>query len=367
MQAVILVGGEGTRLRPLTVNTPKAMVPVLNKPFLEHYLGYLSEHGITDVTLALGYLPDRIRAYFDKVPTGSGLTYVVETSPLGTAGAVKNVEPHLQGGPFFVFNGDIITGLDLRALLAFHQEKKAKATIALTPVEDPTAFGLVETDGEGRVQRFVEKPSWDAVTTNMINAGVYILDPEVLALVPPQTYYMFEQGLFPLLLKRGERVYAYPSDSYWIDIGTPQKYLQLQRDLLTGRVNGTRSGVEPQEIGEGCSIDPTAQISGPVLMGQNCTIGPRVHIIGPAVLGPGCRVEEGSQIKGAVLWQGVHVGADVKVEDSILAADCSVEGGCWVVGGCVLGDGAEIGEGNRLGQGVRVWPGKRVEPRTLSF
>lgn len=367
MQAVILVGGEGTRLRPLTVNTPKAMVPILNRPYLEHTFDYLNGHGIKDIILALGYLPHRIKAHFDNAHgLQSRLTYVVESSPLGTAGAVKNVEPYLSGEPFFVFNGDIVTDLDLRAMYEFHCRQKAKVTIALTAVENPTAFGVVEADGDGRVQRFVEKPSWDAVTTNMINAGVYILAPEVLETIPSQTYYMFEQGLFPLLLKRGERVYSYPVNGYWIDMGTPEKYLRLHHDLLQGRARLRREGCDV-ETGQGCNIHVSAQITGPVLIGDSCTIGQRVQIMGPAVLGPRCRVEEGAVIKGAVLWPGVHVGPETRVEDSILGADSAVAGNCWVVGGCVLGDGVDVGEGNRLGQAILVWPGKHVEPRTLSF
>mgnify|MGYP001570793551 CR=1 FL=1 len=368
MQAVILVGGEGTRLRPLTVNTPKSMVPILNQPYLEHNLDYLKKHGIKDVILALGYLPHRIKTYFDSVgEQDSHLTYVVESTPLGTAGAVKNVEPHLHGEAFYVFNGDIVTDIDLRDMYTFHKREKASVTIALTAVENPTAFGVVETDNNGRVRRFVEKPGWDEVTTNMINAGVYIVEPEVLKLIPSQTFYMFEQGLFPLLLKQGEKVCGYPSTGYWIDMGTPEKYLKLHHDLLHKMARDGRDGGVVGGIGEGCSIHPSVQITGPVLIGKNCKIGPRVRIIGPVVLGDGCQVDEGSVIEGAVLWEGVHVGAEVNLKDSILAANCRVAGHCWIVGGCVLGDGVEIGEGNRLGQAIRVWQGKKLEPGTLSF
>lgn len=368
MQAVILVGGEGTRLRPLTVNTPKSMVPILNQPYLEHILDYLKQYEVKDVILALGYLPNRIKAYFDRAgKRDSSLTYVVERAPLGTAGAVKNVEQYLQGEAFYVFNGDIITDIDLKKMLAFHKKNQAVVTIALTAVENPTAFGVVETDNNGRVQRFVEKPSWDAVTTNMINAGVYIIEPEVLKFIPSQTFYMFEQGLFPLLLKQDKRVYGYPSNGYWIDMGTPEKYLRLHHDLLHEMARDGRDGGVVGGIGEGCHIHPTVQITGPVLIGRNCIIGPRVHIIGPAVLGEGCKIDEGALIEGAVLWEGVHVGVEVNLKDSILAANCSVADHCWIMGGCVLGDGVEIGEGNRLGQAIRVWPGKKLEPGTLSF
>lgn len=204
MKAVILVGGEGTRLRPLTYSTPKPMVPILNRPFLEHMLKYMKSHHINDVILALCYLPDHIRAYFGNGSDyGVKLTYDVETSPLGTAGAVKNVAQHLDE-TFFVFNGDVFTDLNLTAMLDTHRKKSSKATIALTPVDDPSMYGVVETDTNDRVKRFVEKPKREEATTNMINAGIYILEPELLEYIPANQNYMFERGLFPLLLEQGD-------------------------------------------------------------------------------------------------------------------------------------------------------------------
>lgn len=223
MKGVILVGGEGTRMRPLTCNTAKAMLPVLNQPFLGHMIRYLREGGINDIIFALCYLPDNIKRYFgDGSQFGVKLTYVVEESPLGTAGGVKNAAAYLDD-LFFVFNGDIVTDIDLRAMLSFHRRRKAKATIALTPVEDPSHYGVVETNAQGRVKRFIEKPPREEATTNMINAGIYILDPQVLNDVPPRTFFMFERHLFPLLLEKGVPIYGFPCDAYWIDMGTPGK------------------------------------------------------------------------------------------------------------------------------------------------
>ena len=197
MKAVLLVGGEGTRLRPLTCNTVKAMVPIVNRPFFEHLLGYLSSHGVDDIVVTLCYLPDRIESRFGNgSECGVKLAYVMEETPLGTAGAVKNAESHLDGA-FFVFNGDVMTNIDLRAMLSFHRERNAVATIALTPVENPSAYGVVETAADGRVKRFIEKPPPGQAPTNMINAGIYILEPEVLRGVPQGTPCMFEHHLFP--------------------------------------------------------------------------------------------------------------------------------------------------------------------------
>jgi mannose-1-phosphate guanylyltransferase len=211
MKAVILVGGLGTRLRPLTCNTPKPMIPLVNQPFIEWMLLRLREQGITEVILAVQYLASRFR---ESLGDGSRLELkihiVEETEPLGTAGAVKNVE-HLLDGPTFVFNGDVMTDLDLRAMLAFHREKQSKVTISLTPVEDPTQFGLVEMDRQNRVQRFLEKPGPEDITTDLINAGTYIIEPEVFRYVPPKQFYMFERGLFPVMLQTGDPMFGFPS------------------------------------------------------------------------------------------------------------------------------------------------------------
>jgi mannose-1-phosphate guanylyltransferase len=220
MKAVVLAGGEGTRLRPLTCNQPKPMVPLLNRPFLERLLLRLKEHGVGEVALALSYLPEVVKARFgDGDGLGVRLFYPQEERPLGTAGAVKNWESHLDG-TFFVFNGDIFTDLDLGEVLRFHREKQAKATIVLTPVEDPTAYGVVEMDPSGRVKRFVEKPPADQVNSRWVNAGTYVLESEVLQYIPAGQHSMFERGLFPLLVDMGIPVYGYPSRAYWLDLST---------------------------------------------------------------------------------------------------------------------------------------------------
>jgi mannose-1-phosphate guanylyltransferase len=350
MKAVILVGGEGTRLRPLTCNITKAMVPILNRPFLEHMLRYLREHGIGEIILAMGYLPTQIQSYFgDGAQLGVRMTYLVEESPLGTAGAVKNAEAFLDE-PFFVFNGDVLTEIDLTAMMGRHQEIRPKVSIALTPVEDPTIYGVVETDSGGRVERFIEKPARDEVTSNMINAGIYILEPEVLGHVPPSTPFMFEHHLFPQLLEMDEAILSYPSDAYWIDIGTPEKYLKAHHDLLL------RWGDKGIRVGRGSKVHSTARIDGPVLIGENCVVAEDTQIKGPTVLGPGCEVASSAVVEGSVLWQGVKVGEGVILRNCVAGSGSRVQAGSQALVDCVLGDGITVDGGQQLAEGDRVWP-----------
>lgn len=325
MKAVILIGGEGTRLRPLTSTTPKAMVPILNRPFMEHLLCYLKKHGIRETILAMGYLPDPIQSCFgDGTQLGVRMTYLVEESPLGTAGAVKNAESFLNE-PFIVLNGDILTEIDLADMIKRHQKIKSKASIALTPVDNPIVYGVVETDAAGTVKRFVEKPSWDKVTSNMINAGIYILEPEVLAHIPASTPYMFEHHLFPLLLEIGEPILSYPSDAYWIDIGTPEKYLKANHDLLL------RWGSADVRTEGKSQIHSTARIEGPVLIGERCNIAANVHIKGPTVLGPRCRIAKGAVIEGTVLWEGSKVAEKTVLKNCVVGPFGCIENSCHIL------------------------------------
>jgi mannose-1-phosphate guanylyltransferase len=360
MKAVILVGGQGTRLRPLTLNIGKAMVPVLNKPFLEHMLYYLRAHVVDDIVLAMHYRPSQVEDYFGAGGgLGIKLSYVVEENPLGTAGAVKNSEQYL-GETFFVLNGDVFTDLDLGAMMAFHGEKEAKGTIALTPVADPTLYGVVETDERGRIQRFVEKPAPGQGRSNMINAGIYVLEPEVLRYIPPQTHFMFEYDLFPMLLEMGQPLYGYATRDYWIDIGNPEKYLRLNHDLLLGRCGRGFSC-----IAEASSIHPTARIREPVVIGRDANIGPDVLLQGPTVIGPGCKIGEQAVVEGSVLWSKVQVGRRAMLQNCIIADNCSIGDEAYVGSGSVLGADVTVARGGRLEPGTKVWPGTEVESQIL--
>gem|GEM_PF-80331 len=321
-KAVVLVGGEGTRLRPLTYFMPKPMVPVVNRPFLEHTIAYLKKHGTEHIILTLSYLPEVIQGYLgDDSKLGVQLSYTVEQSPLGTAGAVRNADRYLDS-TFAVLNGDIFTELDITDMVAFHRHKRAKATIALSWVDNPCAFGTVETDSDGRVRRFVEKPSPDRVTTHWINAGVYILEPEVLRFVPADSLYMFEDGLFPRLLELGEPVYGYPFSGYWLDMGTPDKYRRLNCDLLQLRTRSALlEGLREDEIrcDKNVVICPTAKIVGPVVIANGCRIGEGVHIKGPVVMGQNCHVADGASIEETVLWDDVEIGGGAILKQSIVS------------------------------------------------
>ena len=332
MKAIILVGGEGTRLRPLTYSTVKAMVPVLNKPFIEYVVRYLSNHSIGEIILALGYKPDSITDYFGGASQlDAKLVYCVESIPLGTAGAVKNAGQYIND-TFFVINGDIFTDIDLTDMLDFHKNKGAKVTIALTPVDDPTQFGVVETNNQQRVTRFVEKPSWEQVTSNLINAGVYILEGEILERIPQGKHFMFERDVFPQLLAEGEPVFGYVTDTYWIDMGTPEKYLQLNRDLLCGKSAQVAFQAGDIRIDKQSSIHPRAELTGPILMDRDCTISKGVQLKGPVVIGSGCNIHDGAIIESSILWQKVSIGKQATLKDCIVASDSCIEDNACIEG-----------------------------------
>lgn len=360
MQAVVLAGGLGTRLHPLTATTPKPMLPLLNRPFLEHLLRRLRGHGVTHALLTLHHHPELIKTHFDDgASVGLAMDYLVEERPLGTAGGVKALEGLLTGA-FVVCNGDIYTDLDLGAAVAFHRRMGAQATIVLTHADDPTAFGMVETDAAGRILRFVEKPAPERVTTNWVNAGTYILEPDVLRYAPAGEHFMFEGGLFPRLLAEGEAVYAFRSDAYWTDMGTPAAYLRLHEDLLRGSAGGgllgapTRPGVW---AGPACDVAETATLAPPLLLGAGCAIAADARLRGPLTLGDACTVEAGATASNAVVGRNSRLGAGAAVEGCILGEGVVVGPGARVGAGCVLGEGARVSAGGALPAGAILLPG----------
>lgn len=359
LKAVILVGGQGTRLRPLTYNTPKPMVPVLNIPFLEHVIRNLKEHNVTEIVLAQFYLPASMREYFsDGSKLGVKLYYVMEESPMGTAGAVKNVEDFLDT-TFFVLNGDIFHNRDFTGMLKFHRRHRAKATLVLSPVEDPTIYGVVESDKRNRVKRFLEKPKAEDVTTNMINAGTYVLEPEILRRIPPDTRFSFEHDVFPQMLADGLPVYAYPTDNYWMDTGTPEKYLQLHRDLLSGKHEGY-SFEKDVATSEGCDIHSSVKFKGKVIIGANCKVDSGVKLTGPVVIGPGCTIGENAKITDSVVWHNTAIGQRAVVKSSIIADNCKIGDDSYLID-AVLGDHVTVSNGLKLEKGSRVMPSEIVK------
>ncbi|MBP1468710.1 NDP-sugar synthase [Candidatus Chloroploca sp. M-50] len=370
MKAVILVGGLGTRLRPLTCNTPKPMIPLVNQPFIEWMLLRLRDQGISEVVLAVQYLAERFRhAFGDGSRLEMKLHIVEEPEPRGTAGAVKNVE-HLLDGPTFIFNGDVMTDLDLRAMLAYHQEKQSKVTIALTPVEDPTQFGLVETERDDRVKRFLEKPRVEDITTNLINAGTYVIDPEVLRYVPPNQFYMFERGLFPVIMQIGDPMYGYSTRAYWTDIGKPQTYIDVHHDILIGKVKYDFRGEQIADrvwVEGDATIHPSAQVVGPVVIGNGTVIGRGARIIGPTVIGPGCQLGTDVSLEGAILWEKNILEEGVTIRNSVLGANNTIGAKTYLTDGAIIGDDCSFGAENRLERGIRIWPGTILGDKAISF
>ena len=335
MQALILAGGKGTRLRPLTVYTPKPVVPICNRPFLLYQIDTLRRAGVRNVTLALSYQPTKIEQLLgDGSDYGVEIKYAVEPQPMGTAGAFKFAQGFIRERTV-VFNGDVLTDLDLGAVIREHEARRATATIVLTPVENPSAYGLVVTEPDGRVRRFLEKPKADEISVNTINAGTYVLEPQVLDLIPAGENYSFEYGLFPDLLRRGESFYAHvpAGHAYWLDIGTPARYLQAHQDLLAGRVRDVEA---PTRRGR-FELAAGAEVDGLSMVADNCTVKSGAQVSN-SVLGEGCYVEEKARVENSVVWPHTRVGAGAVVSGAIIGRGCHVGRYSQVGAGAVLGD-----------------------------
>ncbi len=353
MQAIVLVGGEGTRLRPLTYGTPKPMVPILGVPFLARTMERLAQAGITDVILPAGYLPQQIIDYFgDGSAIGMKITYVIEATPLGTAGALKNVEEHIHG-PFVVLNGDILTSLDLRAMIAEHQRKGGIGLLHLIRVDDPSAFGCVVHDAEGRISAFVEKPPKGTEPTNEVNAGTYLFEREILDLIPKGRNVSIERETFPRIIAEGKGLYAYTTGDYWMDLGKPEQYLTAHRDVLARRM--PMLAVEPGVTGAGAeTLARLSKLSLPVHADAGVEVDPQAEIGPNVVLGAGCSIAAGAIVRDAVLWDRVTIEEGAVVEGAIVASGARIGAGAYVAPGSVIGHDAEIAPGERLEPDSRV-------------
>ncbi|NQT30155.1 MAG: NDP-sugar synthase [Candidatus Saganbacteria bacterium] len=352
MKAIIIAGGLGTRLRPLTCNTPKPIVPVVNRPFVVHQIELLVKHGIDEVILNLHYLSHEIKKILgDGRHWGIKIHYSIEEHPLGTAGAVKNAEQFFDDGPMVIFNGDILTDINLSKVIAFHREKKAAVTLTLTEVEDPTPFGLILTDKNGRVTKFLEKPSWDMVSVKTINAGIYIVDPKIFKEVPAGKPYSFERELYPSLLKQGVPIFGYPSEAYWIDIGNPHKYSEAHQAILRGEVAVKIIGSRIDGrfwVGADAHIDPTVRIIGPSIIGEKARLGPETEIVDYVVIGDRVTIGAHCTLDHAIIWKGCKIGNHVHLSSCILGANCTIEDGVVIEKGTVLADGTQIKKGTRM-------------------
>src|SRR5437773_4750155 len=351
MKAILLAGGKGTRLRPLTIHTPKPIVPIFDRPFLHYQLDLLKQvPEIDEVILSLNYQPRRIEEIFGAGDSaGIAIRYVVEPAPLGTAGAVRYAGESLHES-VVVFNGDVLTEVDLAAVIAMHRERKARATIVLTPVENPSAYGLVETDRQGNILRFLEKPKPDEITCDTINAGIYVLEPDTFDRIPSGMPYSIERSFFPSLIERGEPFCAYVDRGYWIDIGTPEKYMQVHRDIMDGRFQAAPFAagscsvwISPQaRVEEGATIEGPCFIDAGVVVKAGARIGPYT------VIGRQCWIEEHAVLDRAIVWPNSRISQEPVVRGPILRRHCHVGRSALIENGAVLGDKSVITDYSRL-------------------
>lgn len=365
MRAVLMAGGSGTRLRPLTCDLPKPMVPILNRPIAEHIVNLLKRHRMTEIIATLHYLPDALRDYFgDGSEFGVQMTYAVEEDqPLGTAGCVKNVA-ELLNETFLTISGDCMTDFNLSQAIAFHRQRGAIATLILTRVPNPVEFGVVITDKEGRIQRFLEKPSSSEIFSDTVNTGTYILEPEVLQYLPEDVECDFSRDLFPLLLDRGEPLYGYIAEGYWCDVGHLDAYREAQYDALQGKIHLDIAYHQRSPglwVGENTTIDPSARIQTPALIGHHCRIGPRANIEAGTAIGDNVTIGAEADLKRPILWNGVTVGEQAHLWACVISRGTRVDRRAQISEGAVLGTLSAVGEEAHLVPGVRVWPGKEIE------
>ena len=352
MKAILLAGGKGTRLRPLTIHTPKPIVPIFNRPFLHYQIDLLKQvPEIDEVILSLNYQPRRIEEIFgDGSDHGIKIRYVVEPAPLGTAGAIKYAGDQLTDS-VVVFNGDVLTQIDLAAVLRLHRERRARATIVLTPVDNPTAYGLVETDAEGNVKRFLEKPKPEEVTTPNINAGIYVLEPDTFDRIPSNVAWSIERSYFPSLVERRETFVAYIYNGYWIDIGTPEKYMQVHRDIMDGRYRTepfSGNGAPRSFVAGDARIEDGATVEGPCFIDEGVLVKTGARIGPYSVIGRQCQVEEEARIDGAIVWQNGRIGKDASITNAIIGRNCHIGRSSTIGAGTVLGDKSSLTDYTRV-------------------
>jgi mannose-1-phosphate guanylyltransferase len=369
MQALILAGGEGTRLRPLTSTIPKPVVPLVGRPFITYMLQWLRSHGVDEAILSCGFMAGGVRAVLgDGSGLGMRIRYVEEPRPLGTGGAVKFAEDLLEKR-FFMLNGDVLTDFDLTEQLRQHERTGARVTLALMGVEDPTQYGLVRRGSGGAVTEFVEKPSSDEIDTDLVNAGVYIIDREVLSeMAPAGTRISIERELFPSLVDRG--LFGYRANGYWLDIGTPQRYLQATFDILENEVRtevGRRLIDAGGAVREGGQTDAAGVVHAPTLVGHGCVLAPDAILGGRTVLGRGVTVAAGVHVQNSVLLDGCEVGEASRIDSAIVGPGVSIGEHCRLEDGVVLGENVTVGAGNVLAAGMRIFPGVQLPPGAIAF
>jgi mannose-1-phosphate guanylyltransferase/phosphomannomutase len=372
MKAVVLAGGFGTRIKPLTYSLPKPMLPLAGKPILEHVVNLLKNHGIRDLIFLLYFQPEVIKNYFrDGSEFGVKINYMVPPEDYGTAGAVKFASEHLKGDePFLVISGDLLTDVDLGALIEFHKNKKAMVTIGLTSVKDPLQFGIVITDEEGKVIKFLEKPGWGEVFSDSINAGVYVMDPAVLDFIPGKQAFDFSHDLFPRLLSGGKPIFGFSLRGYWRDVGDATSYLQANMDILAGRVrvkgSGKRIDIVGKDIWLGNNVDiaPDAELQGTVIVGEGVKIRRKAQIK-DSIIGDHSEVSQGTKITNSVLWNRTYIDENSEIRGGVICSGVKIGKEVHIEPGVVVSENCSIGDGAILKEGVKIWPSKEVESRAI--
>jgi mannose-1-phosphate guanylyltransferase/phosphomannomutase len=367
MKAVIMAGGKGTRLRPLTSNQPKPMIPIVNVPCMEHIINLLKRHGFEEVLATLEFMSETIEEYFgDGSEWGVKMEYSVEEEPLGTAGSVKFIEDRLTER-FIVVSGDAVTDADLEKAVAFHEERGAEATLILKKVEDPSEFGIVVVEEDGRVSDFLEKPDEEEVFSHTANTGIYVLERSVLQDVPDDQEYDFSEELFPKLLEEGRPMYGYVMEGYWEDIGNIEQYMNAQKDVLDGKVQGIRPpGEELRQgvyVGQGTQVNED-QLEGPVVLGDDVRLAPDVHIGPYSVLASNISVEAGASVVRSIVAEGSSIGEEAELDGALIGRSCTIGARARLLEGSALGDEVSVGEEATIAPGVSVYPNESIESGT---
>jgi mannose-1-phosphate guanylyltransferase / phosphomannomutase len=365
VKAVVMAGGEGTRLRPMTANQPKPMLPVVNRPIMEHVLRLLRKHGLTETVVTVQFLASMVRNYFgDGEDFGMSLQYATEETPLGTAGSVKNAEDALRDEPFLVISGDALTDIDLSDLIAFHKNNNALVTVALARVPDPLEFGIVIVDDNGKIQRFLEKPTWGQVFSDTVNTGIYVMEPEVLDHVAAGQVVDWSADVFPKLLESGAPLYGWIADGYWEDVGSLESYVKAQADVLTGKVDVEIAGFEVSPgiwVAEGAEVDPDAVLTGPLCVGDYAKIEAGAQLREFTVVGSNVIVKEGAFLHRAIVHNNVYIGRGATLRGCVVGKNTDVMSQSRIEEGAIVGDECVIEPDSYVSAGVKVYPFKTIE------
>jgi mannose-1-phosphate guanylyltransferase/phosphomannomutase len=364
MKAVVMAGGEGSRLRPLTIGRPKPMVPMVSKPVMAHILDLLKRNGFDEIVVTLHFMPEVIQSYFgDGSSLGIKIYYAVEEIPLGTAGSVKNAQEYLDE-PFLIISGDAVTDIDLQQVVDFHEEQGAEATLTLYRVPNPLEYGVIITDAEGKITQFLEKPSWGEVISDTVNTGIYVIDPAVLELIEEGVSTDWSKDVFPTLLETGRPLYGYVAGGNWTDVGDIGEYMRASGDVLYHRVQTGELGKHIGGdiwCGEDVEIAPDAQLYGPIYLGDEVKVKGGVIIHGPTVVRDYTILDNRAHIDRSVIWRNCYIGEGAEVRGAVIGRQCTIKSRAVLFEGAVVGDNCIVGEGAVLHANVKIWPEKEIE------